>query len=256
MQICAAAMEPATAAGSLFTFPSYAFPFHLLPSIVKKNMAQLEGRSLHITLCCKHSKIFANLYEEISKSSNLDVNQVPKVSTEWCSHVPGGAGVCVASLERTAVTPSWACVDSCVCASVSVCVRLDLAVFRIYSPSAPRWRCESITGERRCSAVGQTPWEASSHTYRSWLQRAQPELWPRASGVNWFSKVATQGPGDRNDTTPSLRQPFTHTPLKTMSHFLIHLSNTHTSICDVLLKHICQHSRHPQNLSSRVRFFA
>lgn len=58
-------------------------------------MAQLEGRSLHTTLCCKHSKISANLYEEISKSSNLHVNQVLKVSAERCSHGPDGAEVCV-----------------------------------------------------------------------------------------------------------------------------------------------------------------
>lgn len=34
MQICVAAMEPATTVASLCTVSSYALPFHLLPSIV------------------------------------------------------------------------------------------------------------------------------------------------------------------------------------------------------------------------------
>lgn len=54
-------------------------------------MAQLKGKSLHTTLCCTHSKISANLYEEISKSGNLDVNQVPKVvqpCSRWCAWLP------------------------------------------------------------------------------------------------------------------------------------------------------------------------
>lgn len=56
-------------------------------------------------------------------------------------------------------------------ASMSVCVRDDLALFQIYSPSAPQWRCESITGVRWCWAVGRRPREPSYHTYRSWLHR-------------------------------------------------------------------------------------
>lgn len=180
MQIRAAAMEPATAAGSLFTFPSYAFPFHLLPSIVKeknkKNMAQLEGRSLHTTLCCKHSKISANLYEEISKSSNLDVKQVPKVSTEWCSHVPGGADVCVAVLERTAVTPSSAFVDTCVCASVSVCVS---------------WPCSVSDLQSFCSSV--EVWVHSwSADVQQWVRHHErPHLTPIGSGCSGPARAVT-----------------------------------------------------------------
>lgn len=186
------------------------------------------------------------------------MNNFPKVAT-WMStkcpkKVKSGADMST-TVDKKRVKNVRNSILRCrwhfVCVSVSVRVRVDLALFQIYSPPAPQWRCESITGVWWCSAVGQTPREASYHTYRSWLH----QLWPRASGVNWFSKVVTQGPGDLNDITLSPHQAFTHTPLKTMSHFLIHLGNTHTSICDVLLKHICQHSRHPQNLSSRVRFF-
>lgn len=97
-----------------------------------------------------------------------------RMSKKWESKRGGAATVarsCVWRLGGNSCNSMLSSRWHFVCASMSLCVRVDLALLQIYSPPAPQWRCESITGVRWCSAVGQTPREASYHTSRSWLHQ-------------------------------------------------------------------------------------